>query len=136
MRILVDHHSSGGQFALIEQWAHEGFSPPLHVHAHEDQLIYVIEGSVTAEVGGVRSTIAAGGSAWLPRGVPHTFRVDAAPMRLLEITTPAGFEQFHVAAGQPASELRIPDPAEPDIPAMIAASAHYDVSIIGPPMHD
>ena len=134
MRVLADAGSTGGQFALLEQWAPAGFSPPLHVHEHEDQMFYVLAGELTVRLGEDERTVAAGETAWLPRGTPHTFRVDSDGARLLEISTPAGFERFHVELAEPATERRIPDPGPLDVPAMAAASARYGCDIIGPPM--
>lgn len=134
MHVLADHEMTGGQFALIEQRARRGFSPPVHVHAREDQFFYVLEGEVTVLLGDAERRVAAGGTAWLPRKVAHTFRVESDEVRLLEISTPAGFEQFHIDAGAPAAELRIPDETPLDVRAMAEASARYGCDIVGPPM--
>ena len=134
MRVHAGAAATNGQFALVEQRARRGFSPPVHVHANEDQMFYVVSGSITVRLGEVESTLGAGESAWLPRGVPHTFRVDSDEVRLLEISTPGGFEQFHVEVGAPAGEERIPDPAPLDVAAMAAGSARFGCDIIGPPM--
>ena len=134
MRVLADDASTGGQFALLEQWAPGGFSPPVHVHQHEDQMFYVLEGRLTVRLGDQERSLTVGETAWLPRGTPHTFRVDSDSARLLEISTPAGFERFHVELGVPAPERRIPDPAPLDVAAMAAGSARFGCDIIGPPM--
>lgn len=134
MHVLADREVTDGQFALIEQRAPRGFSPPVHVHEHEDQFLYVLEGELTVRVGDLERVVPAGETAWLPRRQPHTFRVDSEEVRLLEISTPGGFEQFHVDAGVPAAEPRIPDQAPLDVPAIAAASARYGCAIVGPPM--
>lgn len=134
MKVLADHASTGGQFALVEQRAARGFSPPIHVHSREDQFFYVLAGAVTARLGDDERLLGPGDTQWLPRGVAHTFRIDSDEARLLEITTPAGFEQFHVDLGEPAAELRVPDPAPLDVAALAAGSASYGCDIIGPPM--
>lgn len=134
MKVHADRASTNGQFALIEQRAPQGFSPPAHVHRNEDQLFYVLDGQLTVRVGDDERPLGPGETAWLPRGVAHTFRVDSPEARLLEISTPAGFEQFHVELGEPAAELRIPDPAPLDVAAMAAGSARHGCDIVGPPM--
>ena len=67
---------------------------------------------------------------------PHAAHLpaDSDGARLLEISTPAGFEGFHVDLGTAATERRIPDPAPLDVPAMVAGGARYGCDIIGPPM--
>ena len=134
MRVLADRHATNGQLALIEQRAPQGFSPPTHVHAHEDQLLFVVEGAVTARLGDDERPVGEGEAVWLPRGVPHTFRVDSDGARLLEVTTPGGFERFHVEVGEPAAEPCIPEPGPVDVAAMAEASARFGCDIIGPPM--
>jgi hypothetical protein len=71
---------------------------------------------------------------WLPRNVPHTFRVDSETVRRLELITPAGIEQFHVDASDPAPVAELRPPSEPDIPRLVNAIAGYDAEIIGPPL--
>ncbi len=135
MRVLADHESTDGQMAVIEQHAARGFSPPLHVHHREDQMLYVLDGTITALVGDTERVAGTGAVVWLPRDTSHTFRVDSDTARLLEVTTPAGFEQFHVDAGDIAQSVRIPDPAPPDVDRMLNAIGRYGAEIIGPPMH-
>lgn len=134
MRVLADKASTNGQFALVEQRAARGFSPPVHVHQHEDQFFYILEGELTVRLGDDERRVGVGDTAWLPRGVPHTFRVETPQARLLEITTPAGFEQFHLDLSEPAAALRIPDPGPLDVEALAVASARYGCDVIGPPM--
>jgi hypothetical protein len=93
----------------------------------------VLDGAIRAWLGDEQIVLTAGQAVHLPREVPHVFRVEAEGTRLLEINTPGGFEEFHAAAGSPAAELRLPDPAEPDIGAMVAAAADHGCEILGPP---
>ena len=134
MRVLADHCSTNGQFALIEQRAPKGFSPPTHVHEREDQLFYLLEGRLTVRLGEDECPLAPGETMWLPRGIAHTFRVDSDGARLLEISTPAGFEQFHLELSEPATDLRVPDETVIDVPVFAATSARYGCAIVGPPM--
>lgn len=134
MRVLADRAATGGQLALIEQRAPHGFSPPEHVHQNEDHLLSVVEGEVTAQLGDEQRVARAGEVVWMPRGIVHSFRVDSDQALLLEITTPAGFEQFHIDLGEPATELRLPDPGPLDVAALAGGSARFDCDIVGPPM--
>lgn len=49
------------------------------------------------------------------------------------LTTPAGFEDYVAAVGQPAAERRLPDPAPIDPAVLGHAAARYPVEILGPP---
>jgi hypothetical protein len=67
-------------------------------------------------------------------GLPHTFIVGAQePLRVLQITTPSGFEHFAAAAGEPARERRLPDPGPVDPAALGHAAAQHAIELIGPP---
>jgi len=134
LRIVAAGGDTGGQLAVFEQRARRGFSPPLHVHHREDTALIVVDGAITVVVGDRRHEVGAGGFVWLPRDVPHTFRVDSETVHQLELATPAGFEQFHVDASDPADELTIPAPAEPDIQRLLDAIGRYDAEIVGPPL--
>ncbi|HEX4866650.1 MAG TPA: cupin domain-containing protein [Acidimicrobiales bacterium] len=134
LRIVADGADTGGQLAVFEQQAGHGFSPPRHVHHREDSALLVLDGAITAVVGDERVEVGAGGFVWLPRDVPHTFRVDSERVRLLELLTPAGFEQFHLDSSDPAPLLELPPAAEPDIPRLLAAIGPYDAEIVGPPL--
>jgi len=134
IRIVADAADTGGQLGIFEQHAARGFSPPLHVHHREDSALLVLEGMITVAVGDQRSQVSAGGFVWLPRDIPHTFRVDSDTVRQLELLTPAGFEQFHIDTSEPAAGLELPIPSEPDIARLVDAIGAYDAEIIGPPL--
>ena len=134
MRLLATAEDTGGQLAVMEQRARRGFSPPRHVHHAEDTALMVLEGHLTAEVGDDRRAVGPGELVWLPRDVPHTFRVDSDEVHLLELATPAGIERFHVEAGEPARVAEIPPPHEPDVARMLAVAEGYGTELIGPPL--
>jgi quercetin dioxygenase-like cupin family protein len=135
MRMLVDSNDSGGAISMMEHWYPANWSPPLHVHHREDQVLHVLEGEIRARCGdAAEQSLTAGQSAFLPRNVPHSFVTGDAGAKVLEINTPGGFEQFHVEAGEPALDTRIPDPKEVDVAKLTAAIAPYEAEFVGPPM--
>jgi hypothetical protein len=85
------------------------------MHDAEEQCIYVLSGSLDIQCGGVRHLLSAGGFAVFPRGVPHSFVVGSEGARLLNLTTPAGFETFARAIGVPAADLVTPPDAAASI---------------------
>src|SRR5262245_38038529 len=125
LRVVAGRDDTGGGLTVMEQLAPRDFSPPLHRHRDEDTALLVIDGELTVHVDGVESRLGPGEFAWLPRGVPHTFRVDSDQVRLYEFATPAGIEDFHVDASDPAPAREIPPPGEPDIPRVVAAAVDY-----------
>jgi len=134
LRMVADGSDTNGQLVVMEQHAAKGFSPPLHVHHREDTALMVLDGTLTVRVDGVDRQITNGGFAWLPRDLPHTFRVDSDLARFLEFATPAGIEGFHIAASDPAQRNELPAPTAPDVMKLVNAIAPYGADIIGPPM--
>ena len=134
LRLIATGEDTDGALAVMEQRAPRGFSPPTHVHHREDTAILVLEGDLTVVIGDAPRRVGPGELAWLPRDVPHTFRVDSHEVRLLELITPAGFEGFHVDTSEQAAERAIPAPTAPDIPRLLAAIDPYHAEILGPPM--
>lgn len=102
---------TGGAFAVVEHPIEPGRLVMPHVHLHEDEYSYVLEGTIGAKVGD-REIVAARGSYVIkPRGLMHTFwNPGPGQARLLEVIAPAGFESYFIElaeAGDPArrSEL-------------------------------
>jgi len=50
----------------------ETFVPP-HMHPHQDEYIYVLEGRIHLILDGRQTTAAAGDLVRMPRGIPHAF---------------------------------------------------------------
>src|SRR3954447_21539167 len=66
---------SGGDWAVIERRVCARDEPPMHTHTREDETLYIVEGAITAYVGGERIEVEAGSYAALPNNVPHGFTV-------------------------------------------------------------
>jgi quercetin dioxygenase-like cupin family protein len=58
--------------------------------------LYVLEGAISANVGGETFEVEAGSYAALPKDVPHGFTVRGEHVRLLVTVEPAGAEYFFV----------------------------------------
>jgi quercetin dioxygenase-like cupin family protein len=122
---------TGGAFALIEQTIPAGFASPYHLHHREDETFYVLDGEVTFISGDRRIKGTAGSYIFLPRNIPHGFRTEA-PSRLLILTNPAGFEQFVLDMGEPATVVTTPPSAPPDMDKLMQLAAKYQIDILGP----
>lgn len=135
-QIKAPSAATGGQLSVSEQLLPERSSPPMHVHHREDEAFYILEGELTCQAGDQILTATAGSFIWLPRDIPHCFRVETATARILTLCVPGGFEEFFAAIGQPAAQLTLPPPpaAAPDMDVMVGHARAYDVEILGPPM--
>ena len=86
---------TGGAFAVVEHPVAPATIVEPHLHEHEDELSYVLEGVLWARVGDQESELSAGSYLWKPRGVLHSFwNPGPDPVRILETISPAGFENF------------------------------------------
>lgn len=86
---------TGGGFAVVEHPVEPGVIVEPHTHQHEDELSFVLEGTIWVRVGDQEMEATAGSYVWKPRRVPHTFwNAGPEPARLLEVISPGGFEDF------------------------------------------
>jgi quercetin dioxygenase-like cupin family protein len=116
--------STGGAFSLFEEKA--PVDTPLHVHEHEDEAFYVLEGEHEVQVGERTHRVGPGGMVFAPRGIPHSQRrVVPRTGHILVLTVPAGLEGFFraLAEADAAGELG------PE--AYARASKEYGISWVG-----
>ena len=93
--VKIDSAQTEGRYAVIEEVSPVGGGPPLHVHRHEDEVFYVLEGEVEFQLGDQRFRAKGGSTAYLPRDIPHTFRnVGRMPSKVLVMIIPARFVGF------------------------------------------
>jgi quercetin dioxygenase-like cupin family protein len=94
-RIVATPATTGGSHFAFEAYEPPGGGPPLHTHANEDEFFLVLEGAITFYVGGRVTTVGAGGTAFVPRGVAHCFKnTSDRDARLLVLFTPGAIEGF------------------------------------------
>ena len=126
--ITIDRQDSGGIVGMFEAMVPAGEGPPIHVHHNEDEVIHVLAGEYEFWLDGATRRLGPGASVFLPRGVPHTFRVvGKVPGRNIAVLTPGGFEAFFVDVA--AKNLRIPD----DIGELTTIAERYGLEFLGPP---
>jgi mannose-6-phosphate isomerase-like protein (cupin superfamily) len=96
VRFLIDGLESGGGFSLVEHpMSARALAAPMHRHSREDEYSYVVEGRVGALLGEDVVFGDPGDLIFKPRGQWHTFwNAGDERARLLEIISPAGFEQY------------------------------------------
>ncbi|MEU4516450.1 cupin domain-containing protein [Nonomuraea wenchangensis] len=124
MTVKAGESETSGALTLIEQECPPRFATPWHVHQKDDEAFYVLSGTVQLYCGDRTWQAGTGDFVLLPRHLPHAFanRQDS-PLRLLQLTWPAGFEHF-------AADLadRAPDPA-----LLAEVAARHGYQILGPP---
>lgn len=119
---------TGGAVGIYEGVSPAGSGPPVHIHHREDEIFAIREGEVEFWLDGQSMIRKAGDVVFLPRGVPHTFRVlGAAPARMLTILTPAGFESFFAAVADRGYVM------PRNMPEVAQIGAAFGLEFRGPP---
>jgi len=121
-------------FTFIECLLPPGFGPPPHIHEQEVEAFYLLEGELAVFCGDRTWKLTPGSFVFLPRGITHGFTVAGSrPAKVLQITSPAGYEHFATEMGEPAKELVLPPPGPPDVEKLLALAAKYHIEILGAP---
>jgi quercetin dioxygenase-like cupin family protein len=130
--------SAADGLCIMEHRLPQGDSPPLHVHAAEDEIFHILKGVVRYEVGGKTIIGRAGDTLVAPKGLPHSFVVESPEgAHVLTITTRADFETMLRAVSRPATAQALPDAAPPTpefLERLVRVAAANGIDIIGPPL--
>jgi quercetin dioxygenase-like cupin family protein len=114
-QVRLNGEQTGGAFSLTDNLVRRGNASPVHVHDHEDETLFVLDGELRVLVGEDDYTAGPGTVALLPRRLRHAYAVTSATARFLTLHVPAGFEQFAAEVGQPAQALTLPAPPRPGV---------------------
>lgn len=86
---------TGGAYYLFEFEFDPESGNRLHVHRHEDEMVYVLEGAIEIRLADQKLQAVAGGVAHLPKQIPHALHNPLkTPSRYLGMTIPGGMENF------------------------------------------
>ncbi|HYY80138.1 MAG TPA: cupin domain-containing protein [Actinomycetes bacterium] len=113
---------------MLDPWES---GPVLHLHTATDEALYVLAGSVEAQLGEERVTAGAGGFVWMPRGIAHAFaNAGPDPLVVLALAVPGGLEEL--LAEQVWYLSSVPDDPDPKVLDEIAD--RYGAPTLGPPI--
>jgi quercetin dioxygenase-like cupin family protein len=136
LTILATADDTAGAFSLVEEVGRRGQSadPPMHIHRHEEESFYVIEGAMRFYIADDVVDAPAGTLITLPRGIPHRFTLESEEVRVLNMCVPAGFEGFLRDLGEPARSMTLPPAPDgpPDIARILEVAQQYGVEILPP----
>ncbi len=135
LTFLATGEETQGRFALIEVVGRKGNVPPPHIHHREDETFYILEGEMTASVGGQIIKGTPGTVIFVPPDVVHSFEIESEQMRMLVLLTPAGLEGYFKECSVPALAMTLPPPAEvpySEIQKLMAVGPKYGVEWVLP----
>ncbi len=136
---LLTGGESGGELGVSLVTQPPGVATPLHRHTHESEAFYLLEGTMTYRAGDDVHHLEAGSFIYLPKGIPHAFRVTGStPVRFLGLTVPGGLLSLYDEVGVPASERRLPGtdgrPLAEEIGRWNEVGPRYGLQVVGPPI--
>lgn len=105
--VLSDGHETNGALAVMEIAGVAGSEPPAHTHHHDDELIYLLDGSIEVTIGTETVRVSRNEAVFLPRGIEHSYRVRSGEFHGLLFASPAGIENAFRDIGAPAKSLRL-----------------------------
>lgn len=114
VRFLIEGEQTGGRFSLVEYLLPpRALGAPPHTHANEEEYSVVLEGRAGLQLGDELLEAGPGELVVKPRGIEHAFwNAGEEPARLLELISPAGFENYF---RELAPLLEAPDQNRPAI---------------------
>lgn len=110
----VNSRDTNGVFSVVEVVTPPQGKVALHVHEREDELVYVLDGTIEVTLGDQTMTATTGVLALLPRGIPHGFtNVGNSASRVLDTILPGNFDAYFVEMAALYSKKE-PNPEEVD----------------------
>ena len=100
LAILLDGKATNGQLMVGRFDVSEGEAPPYHKHTREDEVFMLIKGTALLWLDDQEMELSEGGIVFLPKNIPHAYRITSKKADLLMINTPAGIEGMFRYAGR------------------------------------
>ncbi|MCZ2827840.1 cupin domain-containing protein [Modestobacter sp. VKM Ac-2986] len=130
LSILLDGAATDGRLMVGRFDVSRGEAPPWHVHSREDEVFLLISGTALVWAGDEEDELTAGGIVFLPRNVPHSYRITSEKADLLMINTPAGIEGMFRETGRDRST---PRPDGFTVTPRPEVATAYGSTVLGPP---
>lgn len=136
---LLEGDATAGTLGVARVTQPPGVATPLHRHQQEAEAFYLIAGRMSYQAGEELFELYDGCFIYLPRNVPHAFRIRGdSPATLLALTLPAGLLSLYDEVGIPAAERRLPgedgQSPEIEIPKWVEVGPRYGLEVVGPPI--
>src|SRR4051794_8602214 len=132
-RFLITGFESDGAYFAMEAIVPPGGGPPPHIHRHEDETFYIVEGECSILLGEEWITARVGDFVNVPRGTVHGFHNRGTEtMRMILTFTPAGIEKFFEDTLQRTLDPTAPIPDNTDAVAAryVAAAPRYGIEFL------
>jgi quercetin dioxygenase-like cupin family protein len=101
-----------GAFDFVISKMRAGTEPPPHVHTREHEFMHLLAGNMRFYAEGQVFAVETGQCMFLPRGLPHAFRIDSKEADIITLVSPAGFFDVINKMSLPAKRMGLPDDNE------------------------
>lgn len=121
----------GKSYAALEIHTPPGRGPELHVHPGQNEMFYMLRGSIGLQCGGDKTVLKTGDVFLVPADTPHAYvTLGTEPAHMLNVFNPAReIESFF------ADYARLVDvDGEPDPGKMAANYVKHGMKVVGPPL--
>ena len=120
---------TGESVMMFEETAPAGTETTFHLHHDSDEIAYVLAGEVTIKIGDRVSVGGPGTCAFMPRGVPHAWKVTGTETgRILFLYTPGAAGGFFEESQREQRSYGRMAPHE-----VAAVFGRYGTESVGPP---
>jgi quercetin dioxygenase-like cupin family protein len=119
------------RYSVIEVHTPPDRGPLLHIHPSQNELFFILHGSIGVQCGSERTILNAGDAFMAPANVPHSFvTLGTQESRMLNVFDPPGdMERFFQAL---ASALNASGP--PDEKKLASVYVSHGIEVVGPPL--
>ncbi len=132
LSMLLDGAATDGNLTVGRFDLGEGDAAPYHLHTREDEVFLLIKGTALMWCGDDEAELSEGGIIYLPRNIPHAYRITSPRADMLMICTPGGSEGFFRRAGRDRATPR-PEGFEITPQRLAEAAELFGSTILGPP---
>ncbi len=132
LSVLLDANATDGQLTVGRFAVSKGEAPPYHMHTREDEVFMLIKGTALIWANDQEMELSEGGIVFLPKNVPHGYRITSTTADLLMICTPGGIEGMFREAGH---DMSTPRPGDFELSPQLLGKAAKDYGqiVLGPP---
>lgn len=86
---------TGSDYYLFESEFNPESGNRLHVHSYEDEIVYVLQGTIQIRLRNDKLEASEGGVVHLPKWIPHAlYNPLKVPLKIMALAIPGGMEQF------------------------------------------
>ena len=134
---LTTGAETDGAYFVMEGLVPPDGGPPPHIHHHQAESFYIVEGQLEINLSGQLHEAKAGDFVHISKGTPHGFlnRSQTAAKMILTFVPAGEAEQFFREAFEPATDRHAPPPRITNafIQHMLETAQRFDIEFLPPP---